>query len=187
MSQSNQNTSTAGSNKKTAKQSLPMWAEFARALATRVEDGGVEVMTDKNTASGFPENKNWVRIEHAESGSKLYIPKGKTQIRHLETTIELQPDLTRGILPLPQPKNGKPYSNGAIRSHLAPDPEKAASLFVQAIEAGAKKPEKRAPRTQQAAAPVEEAEVSDAELNLAVAQEELAEAEQKQQTVGVAR
>lgn len=196
MSQSNQSASTGNASTQGKKVALPMWASFAKAIASRIENANIEVLRDRETDSGLPENNNWVRIEDKRSGNKIYVPKGKTQIRHLETTIELKPDPQRGVLPLPQPKSGRPYTNGLIRSHLAPDPEKAASLFIEAIESGATKPAKRAPRTiqQQPASghetmavdrgDVGQVEVSDAELTLASAQEDMAEAEATQQSVG---
>lgn len=157
MSQNNLTVSTKTTASQSKKAALPMWAAFAKAVQERIEDEGVELLTDQSTESGLPENKNWVRLEHQQSGNKLYIPKGKGTIRHLETTIELSPDPKRGVLELPKPKSGKPYENGAIRSHLTADPVLAASLFVEAIAAGAVKPAKRTPRTQQAQAASTEA------------------------------
>lgn len=124
----------------------PLWVQFAVAVAARIERAGIELVKDKGTASGFPENKGWVRLEvlgGPSAGTKLYVPRAKTRLGHLETTVEFRPNLDRGVLPLPAPRSGKQYSNGAIRSWLAPDHEKASTLFIEAVNGGTKKPMKR--------------------------------------------
>lgn len=132
--------------------SQPIWAQFAASIAARLAENGIELEEDPTTESGFPQNKGFVRLEvkadGPSKGIKAYIPLSKTRIGRVETTLELS-DEEPGVLPLPEPKSGKPYTNGAIRSHLAPDVEVVAGHLIEAVKGGMRKPSKRVPRNQQ--------------------------------------
>lgn len=128
----------------------PMFVQFARALRDRLADAGIEVLEDKTTPTGLPQNKNWVRIELAPTagkaaGQKVYVPQAKGGIARVESTLDLEPDPRRGVLPLPNPTSGKPYSNGRIRSHLVPDVEKVSALLIDAVYDGVPPPNRRMP------------------------------------------
>lgn len=128
------------------------WVEFSQGLGSKLMDAGIELIEDRATESGFPENKGWVRLEvrsGTSTGTKVYVPRAKTRLSHLETTIPLEPDPERGVLHLPTPRNGGVYTNGAIRSHLVADVEQAAEIIIEAIQRGVQKPAKRVPMTQQ--------------------------------------
>lgn len=135
------------------------WVEFSQGLGSKLMDAGIELIEDRGTESGFPENKGWVRLEvrsGTSAGTKVYVPRAKTRLGHLETTIPLEPDPERGVLHLPTPRNGGNYTNGAIRSHLVADVETAAEIIIEAIQSGVQKPTKRVPMTQQRVQPSQE-------------------------------
>lgn len=141
----------------------PMFVQFARALSLRLEEAGIEIVRDKTTETGLPQNKGWVRIELApgvgkSAGQKAYIPQAVGPIRRIESTLDLQPDLRRGVMPLPKPRSGKPYSNGKIRSHLVPDVDKVASLFIDAVYGDVPPPVRRPAGALEAAAEQSESE-----------------------------
>jgi len=152
--------------------SMSAYLSFTRALRQLFDQAGIKYETDPTSPTGVSEVKKWVEFRFApEDGGpphKLYVPKNVGAVGACHTTVLFSTDI-EGVLELPTKRDGTPYRNGAIRSHLSgDDPERLARLMIGALRRGAPAPTRRLPqpRTAQqtprahAEAPVDAVEAS---------------------------
>lgn len=80
------------------------YVQFVAQLKAACDAAGIPLTESQGTTTGLRENQNWVCLESAINGHKIYVPKNAGPVKNLETTIPCL--MLTGSIPMPK-ANGK--------------------------------------------------------------------------------
>lgn len=103
---------TTADKTETTQKTAPAFISFVAALRAKADEMGIQLVESAGTETGLPQNANWVRLESAINGHKLYVPKSVTQMGACETTLPVESE--PGAIPMAK-------VNGKIVCRFKPD------------------------------------------------------------------
>ena len=126
---------TAGDEKKAKEPETPAWKTFMAAIDQELQALGLQPK----------EQKNFVQIEHAETGQRIYVAKQVREVTNVPTTLPLgdRPGLSKTF-------DGE---NGKISAEIEPtvDAVREALRLLASGELGKVRPSKRMPKAEKSA------------------------------------